>query len=320
VPTSAEALFAPSETPRTPQEWARLLAEATARPPAPQSGGARPRPAPVARRQPEHTGTPLPESTRRFLRPLVGIVPDDVRVHRGAHAAQVTHEQAADAVTAGQDIFLAPGHDDDSPEALGVLAHELTHVARQQTPRFVPPLVEQRHSQADDEEHVARSVEARVAERASTPQEPAAPPATLPKQPHHSDEADAEAADEPSSPASPDDRAFWGDLPAPWEPLPAWMEQPAAPAPQAASAENTSAAGAATPAAPAVQRAEVGRALEGVDDAAAAASSVMDAAGESDEGEEGDEGEEPDMDALAKQVYAILKRRLAAERRRNSFY
>jgi hypothetical protein len=314
-------LFAPGERPRTPQEWARLLAEATARPAATQAGGTRPRPARAVRQQPEHSGTPLPESTRRFLRPLVGIDPAEVRVHRGAHAAQVTYEQAADAVTAGEDIFLAPGYDDESPEALGVLAHELTHVARQQTPRFVPPLVEQQHSQANDEEQVARTVEARVAERANTQPARAAepPPAPPPGHPHGADEPE----DKP--PPSPADRAFWGSLPAPWEPLPAWMESmpgaaaPASTAPppaRQAAAESTPAAGAAAPA-PAVQRAEVGRALESVADVAAAgATAVIDAAGADDEG---DEGEAPDMDALAKQVYAILKRRLAAERRRNGF-
>ena len=126
-------------------------------------------------------------------------------------------------------------------------------------------------------------------------------------------------------------RPTWGNLPAPWEPLPDWLASPgdapeaaaeslAGPAPQqpaaqtwagpavapstpgsapSASSASSTAASASTPG---VQRAERGRALPDAESEAAPAHPGA--------------APEPDLDALAQQVHAILKRRLAAERRR----
>jgi hypothetical protein len=72
---------------------------------------------------------PLSPSTRRFLEPIVGIDLGSVQVHQAPHGAPAT--QGADAVTFGNDIVLAAGQAGESPRALGLLAHELTHVAHE---------------------------------------------------------------------------------------------------------------------------------------------------------------------------------------------
>ena len=95
------------------------------------------------RREPDATRAaapaPLAASTRRFIRPLVGIDPAQVRVHRGGDADRVAGAYRANAITFGHEIWLGTGQA-DTPETLGLLAHELTHVARQAAPRFVPPI------------------------------------------------------------------------------------------------------------------------------------------------------------------------------------
>ncbi|HEX5441949.1 MAG TPA: hypothetical protein VFW76_13755, partial [Ktedonobacterales bacterium] len=110
----------------------------------------------------------------------------------------------------------------------------------------------------------------------------------------------------------PDTRTVWGNLPAPWEPLPDWMAAPAEPsasAPQPAPQAHprpASSASARAPAAntPSTQRAERGRSLPTEAEESSPAHTREIAA------------PEPDLDQLAQQVHAILKRRLAAERRR----
>src|SRR5205814_4871925 len=67
----------------------------------------------------------VPQSTRRFLEPLVGIDPASVNVYQAPHGAPAT--RGADAVTLGEDVVLAAGQAGSSPDALGLLAHELTH-------------------------------------------------------------------------------------------------------------------------------------------------------------------------------------------------
>jgi hypothetical protein len=237
-----------------------------------------------------------------------------VRVYRGSLAEQITRNQAADAATTGDAILLAPGHHDETaPQTLGVLAHELTHVARQRTPRFVPPVVRGRVGETADEEPLAEAVEAhtRSAARAAGPAQPApaapgAPPIAQPANGRLGEPPTASAA----SAQNPDS---WNGLPAPWEPLPNWVasawvepagaEQAAPPSPTAASAAS-SAGGGDTATAPAFQLAEQDRSIESTP--AAAPASAAPAAGPVP----------PDLDALAKQVYAVLKQRLAAERRR----
>src|SRR6185312_9595617 len=124
---------------------------------------------------------------------------------------------------------------------------------------------------------------------------------------------------------------LWGNLPAPWEPLPDWLTSPsdklesaaetqAGPALQQPGAQtwagpavapstpgrapSASSAAASAPTA-GVQRAERGRALPAVESETVHAQPAHEGS-----------APEPDLDALAQQVHTILKRRLAAERRR----
>ena len=82
----------------------------------------------------------LPDSSRATLRTMTGVDPASVRIYRGPLAERVTAAQNADALTDGGAIALGAGHATDTPETLGLLAHELTHVAQRRTPRFVPPI------------------------------------------------------------------------------------------------------------------------------------------------------------------------------------
>jgi hypothetical protein len=289
---------------------------------------------------------PLPESVRRFLAPVVGIDPAEVPIHRGAEAEAAVSAERADAITDGAEIALGAGHDTlESPQTLGLIAHELTHVARQRDPLFVPPILRPRatapqtppslaipapgsssslpESTAMDEEEVAEHVEARVT-RAVREHDPFVeqPRATGP-QITETAATQRPNGDMPAIQAAPvslpTTQDTWGDLPRPWEPLPAWLTDPnddAAPATLPAPAP--SAAPVAVMSAPAVMAAP-----------AVAAAQVIQRAGEERDGGGETASEpaavsapdgarpavEPDLDALSRQVYAILKRRLAAEQR-----
>ncbi|NTV64092.1 MAG: DUF4157 domain-containing protein [Oscillochloris sp.] len=271
--------------------------------------------------------SPLRESTRRFLRPLLGIDPATVRVHRGPVAARVAAAYDADAVALGDDIALGAGNSEDTPATIGLIAHELTHVARMRAPRFVPPLGSAPRGTPGtlaDEERLASQVE-HATERAA--QASAAQATPLPSAPQAPD------------PAMPD---IWGGLPAPWEPLPEWMAQPSGMPPQGverrvapsaslrttpkatppAMTASTSKARAAPPSRPPPRQpvAPVGPAP------APAAQPVTPWKAETTRPDPPTSPEltsappaaapAPDLDAMARQVYDILKRRLAAEARR----
>ncbi len=82
-------------------------------------------------------GQPLPEATRRFFEPRVGVDFSEVRLHTDGRAAQLARAVNACAFTVGRDIALGAGQyapDTDSGKKL--LAHELTHVVQQQSSRF----------------------------------------------------------------------------------------------------------------------------------------------------------------------------------------
>lgn len=285
--------------------------------------------------------TPLSTATRRFLRPLVGIDPASVRVHRGPAADRITTAYAADAMTVGNDVLLAPGHADDTPETLGLLAHEFTHVARQRQPHFIPPLVhtlpqrtEQEHlgsvPSENNEEDIAQQMEAQVqhaarawidrGRRSPTPVEttqanpmPAPSDAvTLPEVtattrydavPHLPSSGDG------TSPQAQPPATRWGQLPAPWEPLPEWATTPHQET--ITSVQEPHGQHQASSASPApetaIQRAARGRTIHENTSAATEASSSA---------SERTQQPEADLDALARQVYSVLRRRLAAERQR----
>jgi len=254
----------------------------------------------------------LLESTRRFLQPLVGIDPASARVHLATHETPLTGKAAA---THGDDVVLAPGQHGQSPESLGLLAHELTHTAIEREPGFIPPAVGET-TVSREQETLAQQVEARVIAAAhnlqaeqGTAGAPDVPPTTTQQQP----------------PA--DDR--WGGLPAPWEPMPEWFST-AFGAPPPGGPDVSVASGASAP--PAL----VGAGSGGSNNASGGGSggrggdgggmAFADETRSLDTGSDSasaaaDSGATPaqveaDLDALARQVYSILKRRLSAERRR----
>lgn len=367
-PRASDALFPPTGGDRSPQTWLARLQRAemsssaapTAltppddEPPSPTG----PRPGSRSTRKGHRasrttrTATPptppaqsptavveqpvtLPASSRALLHTMTGVDPADVRIYRGSEAGRVTAAQNADALTDGSAIALGAGHATDTPETLGLLAHELTHVAQRRNPRFVPPVAlppaSQRHpltkppatppatlapvtSPADAEAQAAQ-VEARVTTFARARN--AAPGATrlaLPEQPEAPEQPVSHAAPARPSQPQPNARPIWGNLPAPWEPLPDWMAGPAGepPAEPQLSSPPAHPSFPAPPRAPSadtagVQRAERGRSLPaGASEPSSATSTAAREGGVP----------EPDLDALARQVHAILKRRLAAERRR----
>jgi hypothetical protein len=239
-------------------------------------------------------------------------------------------------MAADDSILLGPGHEMESPKTLGVLAHELTHIARGRETGFVPPIVRAdaaRKSSArrpnsvpdtTDEEGVARRAESRVAK--ATEQTAQEQDAT-----DHSGNAEHSAGAitktatrlvspisfpakrSEISPDSPVIEESWGGLPAPWEPMPDWVSAPPEAQPElvateagvAPSISASAAAPAAESAAPA--RAESGRSLPEADSPPPA---------EAHEHPEEGKHPEPDLDAMARQVYSIVRRRLAADRRR----
>lgn len=290
---------------------------------------------------------PVAPSTRRFLRPLIGIDPDSVRIHRGERAAQLADLHDADAIAVGDDVALAAGHDERDPETVALLAHELTHAARARDRRFVPPVARGGHAAApippaaigparsgvrqtsrpsasiDAEEVIAESVESRVRAVANNQREREQTFAVTPNADLDDDSVvpldDEPAGDAPigaapapareySRPASkPGDtrRSPWGALPAPWEPLPATLiPSRSADTGIGSRAPVVSSDQAAPESAEVVHRAARESGSAGEEPAHADHPAQADAA--------------PDIDALARQVYTVLKRRLAAESRRGA--
>jgi len=250
----------------------------------------------------------------------------------------------ADAVTAGNDVWMAGDHDADSPETMGLLAHELTHVARRQVPRFVPPVVrpdaeravpvglsaadgaaDAQESFSDtnaDEERMALAVEAKARSRAEVRDARTAGGDVA------AGDGLAASADPTSLPfgftavpmasrrlqpmtTEPVAHAPWGGLPAPWEPLPELGVTPlgmTADDDGAAHSNVSDANGGGT---------EAGATAAGPVQAAARDRSLpAERSGEPATAHGGSHGQAPDIDTLARQVYDVLKRRLAAERRR----
>ena len=249
--TSSEAdeLFQP-KVHRTPQEWMAMLqgfhtSSTTPSQPSPSI------PTKQVHVTPERDETvdeplptePLPQRAVRFLRPLVGIDPSTVRIHRGSPASHSAALQNAEALTINEEIVLAEDQTLETPASLGLLAHELTHVARQREPRFVPPMLRNQATASPsatpivpsptssllasaDEEVIARMVEGSVIDQAQISHE-------------HRDFSPATStlgtvqtppSLEPAVPSVPSVQApqaapptDWNGLPSPWEPLPNWL-------------------------------------------------------------------------------------------------
>ncbi|MBX5457208.1 MAG: DUF4157 domain-containing protein [Thermogemmatispora sp.] len=291
----------------------------------------------AAARSPEPPGL----TARHFLKPLLGIDLAEVALYRDAQAARATEARAAAALSDANGIELAPQQEQTSPEGLGLLAHELTHVMRRRQPRFLPPIVrpgppsnpgEGAEPAAPlDEEQLAIAVERQVRQQARAAFAVTAP-ATLPEQavlPAPEAPAPMTATEPPTASAGrpPDtgrsgqsERGIWGKLPAPWEPLPAWLTgpPPAAGSPASEPARGAPGVSSAAPLPLSTIESAIAVASEGSSRAGverSLATPVGDE-GEAPPATSAARGPEPDLDALARQVYTLLKRRLSAEQRR----
>ena len=261
---------------------------------------------------------------RRFVKPLVGVDPADVQFKRGAQAQNVLDTARADALTVGDSVLLTSSATDlSSPETIGLIAHELTHVARSRKPRYVPPVL-QESGQDDlqapsplftgDDEPLARHVQGTVREMARG------------KMP-----AMQNAVASPEIERSEEVRAPWGDLPAPWEPFPSWARWPEA-TPQRGDSSDSGAGMAdfvfgyaSTLPSPASSAPSVSDSAGSTESSGASPVQPAerdrlqtDRDGTDTSEKSGDQrgAPPPDLDILAQQVHEILKRRLAAERRR----
>jgi Domain of unknown function (DUF4157) len=80
-------------------------------------------------------GERVPPTARDRLRPIVGPQIDEARIHVGARSDALARWHRADAVTVDRDIHFRSGaFAPSSPEGIGLLAHELTHVAERSQP------------------------------------------------------------------------------------------------------------------------------------------------------------------------------------------
>ncbi len=280
----------------------------------------------VQRAQAPRVPETLSTGTALFLKPLVGIDPTAVPLYRDSQAAEATAAARADALSDATGVELAPQHAQSTPETLGLLAHELTHVARRQQPDFQPPIVRARplaaadvepSAQASaepprDEEALALQVERRVRQTARASRSAAEP---IPV---------AATTAAPGAPAGasapPRERGIWRNLPAPWEPLPAWLTSPptstsasvSAPPSEPAHTLPTLSMPASSSPSPASEQPESQKSRAGVERDLAAAEEAPTPG----EAPQTTRTPEPDLDALARQVYTLLKRRLSVEQRR----
>jgi hypothetical protein len=230
-----------------------------------------------------------------------------VPLHTGAAAGALAETHVADGIATGAGVFLGGGYGEDTPAGVGLIAHELLHSGRRAA-RFVAPASSDTGSEEQAAEWVeraaARVARARLAQPPPVPAQPAVPEA-LPAAPPASAPAGATAAPGASPiPGATPPRNVWGALPAPWEPLPA---APPLVSPPVAAALPPQRSGVA---ADDVQRADLQRSL--------AAQQAAAAVGPATPATIAPAAPEADIDALAHEVYARIRRRLAAERRRGA--
>lgn len=139
------------------------------------------RPVPVDRpedaEREESEGEPLDPMTRDRMRHFVGPEVELARIHDDRRADAFARRQRADAVTVGKDIYFRSGaFAPQSPAGLGLIAHELTHVAESDRPgagwrRTTPDGVR-------DEERLARGREQSASQ---FPVSPVAAPSFAPR-------------------------------------------------------------------------------------------------------------------------------------------
>lgn len=77
-------------------------------------------------------GKPLDSTVQTRMSNLLGRSFDDVRVHDNEHAADVTSQIGAEAVTVGSNIFFAPTrYQPETVSGQALIGHELTHIIQQ---------------------------------------------------------------------------------------------------------------------------------------------------------------------------------------------
>ncbi|MBI3722769.1 DUF4157 domain-containing protein [bacterium] len=121
----------------------------------------------ILAREGKEPGISLDISTKYRLERILGHELGEVRIHQGPLASNLAKATEADAFTVGSDIYVPGSLDLSSPEGLGLLVHEATHVAQlgAATPVSSPRSLGGGASGAVMED-VARSVEARFLSRA----------------------------------------------------------------------------------------------------------------------------------------------------------
>ncbi len=268
------------------------------------------------------TGSPsvqLSQNARRFLKPIVGIDPNDVKIYRDPQTERLTKAARADALTVGDTILLSSEQNLESPETLGLIAHELTHVARNRQARFVPPVAYSNanlaaSAQAGNEEGLALGVEA-LARQGWT---------------HFNQNANQNTSSQnfssqttPNTASQSPDRSSYGGLPAPAQ-LPEWFLRdgtpPQASAPSAPRSNIASGIPITNSFVPQMQSnpiaASIGAqaAAQGRDLPTPPPAAGPLPASSPPKPEPNPTRAAPDLDAMARQVYTILKRRLANER------
>jgi hypothetical protein len=121
---------------------------------------------------------PVPPLVRDQLRSVVGPGVDLARIHTDDRSDAYARSHHADAVTTGRDIYFRSGSfAPHSPAGLGLLAHELTHVAESERPGADWTPEETEHLARATEQRVARSAVSPVAAQAYTRPAPSAPSA-----------------------------------------------------------------------------------------------------------------------------------------------
>lgn len=258
----------------------------------------------------------LSQNATRFLKPIVGIDPNEVKIYRDPQTQRLTKAARADALTLGDTVLLSSEQPLESPETLGLIAHELTHVARNRQARFVPPVARGNSNlaasaQSGNEEGLALGVEAFARQGWNN---------------FNQNTPNQNPGSQTTSSNLQTNRSSYGSLPAPAD-LPQWFIEGRTP-PQAASqptprtaqvAQNTSSEGSFVPQAPTNQlAASMGAqaASQGRDVPTPPSAAGPLPTSQQPKPEPISNRAAPDLDAMARQVYTILKRRLANERHR----
>ncbi|ADV68655.1 eCIS core domain-containing protein [Deinococcus maricopensis] len=262
-------------------------------------------------------GTPLPLSTQDALARTLGVQAPDVRVVQHAGVTAALDAYRADALAVPGAVLVRPDVNLSDPGGVGLLTHEFTHVLRDTQPNFVPQIAREVVRPGDDEEHVAVQAERQVRARARRP-----------------GRADAPAEVPVAAPERPADHGVFAGLPAPWEPMPFWE----APAPGAAPAQPSPQFGAqpsvpftpsptvavalasALPSTPPVAPERAAVRTAATDRSAGAPSPSAPPAQKAETPNIGNRQRAaaagPDLDQLARDVYAVLKARLDTEVKR----